>query len=283
MVMTMIPNPMNADNYTTLWKQADEALEKDLPKTEQQWLGQIMEKARSEKAYGQLLKAELRMSKSLMAVSPDSLLPAVNRLREAEVNARRDEPVLSMVYAAVLGHLYKSYEELGDDHEAISADYFVRSLAQPELLAKYKALDYAPLVVEGKDSRIFYNDLLSVIGFEAGNMELLHSYYEKNGNRPASLITALEILKKKVWRPAGMWRGGHRPIQHDGTMRDYPRRAHALHRQRTGKMGLMATHEPTAQRPDESHPAIILCPARQHGESAQPSTQTGVQHGEKHR
>ena len=201
MVMTMIPNPMNADNYTTLWKQADEALEKDLPKTEQQWLGQIMEKARSEKAYGQLLKAELRMSKSLMAVSPDSLLPAVNRLREAEVNARRDEPVLSMVYAAVLGHLYKSYEELGDDHEAISADYFVRSLAQPELLAKYKALDYAPLVVEGKDSRIFYNDLLSVIGFEAGNMELLHSYYEKNGNRPASLITALEILKKnhKPW------------------------------------------------------------------------------------
>ena len=201
MVMTMIPNPMNADNYTTLWKQADEALEKDLPKTEQQWLGQIMEKARSEKAYGQLLKAELRMAKSLMAVSPDSLLPAVNRLREAEVNARRDEPVLSMVYAAVLGHLYKSYEELGDDHEAISADYFVRSLAQPELLAKYKALDYAPLVVEGKDSRIFYNDLLSVIGFEAGNMELLHSYYEKNGNRPASLITALEILKKnhKPW------------------------------------------------------------------------------------
>ena len=201
MVMTMIPNPMNADSYTTLWKQADEALEKDLPKTEQQWLGQIMEKARSEKAYGQLLKAELRMSKSLMAVSPDSLLPAVNRLREAEVNARKDEPVLSMVYAAVLGHLYKSYEELGDDHEAISADYFVRSLAQPELLAKYKALDYAPLVVEGKDSRIFYNDLLSVIGFEAGNMELLHSYYEKNGNRPASLITALEILKKnhKPW------------------------------------------------------------------------------------
>ena len=201
MVMTMIPNPMNADNYTTLWKQADEALEKDLPKTEQQWLGQIMEKARSEKAYGQLLKAELRMAKSLMAVSPDSLLPAVNRLREAEVNARRDEPVLSLVYAAVLGHLYKSYEELGDDHEAISADYFVRSLAQPELLAKYKALDYAPLVVEGKDSRIFYNDLLSVIGFEAGNMELLHSYYEKNGNRPASLITALEILKKnhKPW------------------------------------------------------------------------------------
>ncbi len=201
MVMTMIPNPMNADNYTTLWKQADEALEKDLPKTEQQWLGQIMEKARSEKAYGQLLKAELRMAKSLMAVSPDSLLPAVNRLREAEVNARKDEPVLSMVYAAVLGHLYKSYEELGDDHEAISADYFVRSLAQPELLAKYKALDYAPLVVEGKDSRIFYNDLLSVIGFEAGNMELLHSYYEKNGNRPASLITALEILKKnhKPW------------------------------------------------------------------------------------
>lgn len=201
MVMTMIPNPMNADNYTTLWKQADEALEKDLPKTEQQWLGQIMEKARSEKAYGQLLKAELRMSKSLMAVSPDSLLPAVNRLREAEVNARKDEPVLSMVYAAVLGHLYKSYEELGDDHEAISADYFVRSLAQPELLAKHKALDYAPLVVEGKDSRIFYNDLLSVIGFEAGKMELLHSYYEKNGNRPASLITALEILKKnhKPW------------------------------------------------------------------------------------
>ena len=201
LVLTMMPINTIADNYSALWKQADEAQEKDLPQTEMKWLLQIADKAKKEQVYGQLMKAELRLMKAKAVVAPDSLAPAVSRMVKAEAAERQQNPVLSMVYASVLGHIYKNYPGLDDDHEAISADYYTRSLARPELLAASKALDYAPLVVEGKDSRIFYNDLLSMLGYEADNMQLLHDYYERTGNRAATLITALELLRKsrKSW------------------------------------------------------------------------------------
>ncbi len=199
--LAMLPMMINADNYTALWKQADEAREKDLPQTEQDCLQQIIKKAKKEKAYGHLMKAELRWMKAQTAVSADSLAPAVARLAQAEVKARQENPVLAMIYASVLGSIYKHHSDLDDDHEAISADYYSKSLAQPKLLAAQKALDYVPLVVKGEDSRIFYNDLLSMLGYEAGNLELIHDYYDKAGNRQAALITALEILQKshKSW------------------------------------------------------------------------------------
>lgn len=40
---------MYADSFTSLWKQVTTARQKDLPKTELQWLDQIVKKARQEK------------------------------------------------------------------------------------------------------------------------------------------------------------------------------------------------------------------------------------------
>ena len=53
-----------------------------------------------------------------------------------------------------------------------------------------------PIIVKGIDSQIFNNDLLSVLGYNAKRFKLLHDFYEKSGNRPATLITAIEILSQ---------------------------------------------------------------------------------------
>jgi hypothetical protein len=195
LLLTMIPMFTHADGFTGLWKQVEVAQGKDLPKDEQKALQVIVDKALAEEAYGHLLKAQLQLMRSLASVSPDSLEPAVMRMVQAEEKAREKNPVLSMVYSSVLGHLYAENRSLGDDRQAVSRSYFERSLSQPALLAERQARDYVPLVKMGKDSRVFGNDLLSVLCYEAGNMSLLHDYYEKSGNRAAAMITALELAK----------------------------------------------------------------------------------------
>ena len=85
--MLMIPMMTNAQTYNSLWKQVKEAEQNDLPQTEQQVLSQIATKAEKERAYGQLLKAELQHARSQCNVSPDSLKPVVERLKEREEQA----------------------------------------------------------------------------------------------------------------------------------------------------------------------------------------------------
>ena len=54
-----MPFAVFGQTYSALWKKAKEAEDKDLPKTQYEVLQQIVKKATKEKAYGQLLKAEL--------------------------------------------------------------------------------------------------------------------------------------------------------------------------------------------------------------------------------
>ena len=150
----IMPMTLFSQTYTSLWKQVSDAEQKDLPQTEQQVLGQIIEKAAREKAYGQLLKAELQQARALSQVAPDSLEPAVGRLRQ-RLDDRTDEP-LRAVYNAVLGSLYERLPQLSpDDHQQQAARYYDAAMAHPEALAAVKATDYVPFVVSGSDSRFF--------------------------------------------------------------------------------------------------------------------------------
>ena len=68
--------------YSALWKKVNEAEQKDLPQTMSKVLQQIVDKATSEKAYGQLMKAELKNAQVKASVAPDSLKPAVEMLEQ---------------------------------------------------------------------------------------------------------------------------------------------------------------------------------------------------------
>ena len=97
----LMPVMMFGQTYESLWKQVNEAHNKDLPQTEQQVLRKIVAKAEKAKDYGQLMKAELQAAQAACSVSPDSLKPAVERLHQRQMGIK--DPALKAVYLTVLG------------------------------------------------------------------------------------------------------------------------------------------------------------------------------------
>ena len=168
-------NFLFGQSYQNLWKQVNDAQEKDLPQTEMKVLRRIVDKARREKAYGHLLKAELQMAQSQAKVAPDSLPIAIGQLRqEAEATSDR---CLQAVYYAVLGKVYNSNgSRLGDNWSSISEDYMHKAVLHPAELAAVKVDGYMPFVVKGDDSELFGNDLLSLIGYETQQYQPMYDY-----------------------------------------------------------------------------------------------------------
>ena len=190
--MLLLPMELFSQTYQQLWKQVEEALDKDLPKTAIQHLQKIEAKAQKERAYGQLLKSTLYHSRLQAEVAPDSLQPAIQRLEQQEQQAT--DVVLKAVYSTVLSQVYERNRQLGDDRMNSSQDYRQRAIAHPEALAQVKADSYGPFVVTGKDSEVYGHDLLSVVGAELEEWKWLHDYYTKVGNRRAACLTGMEAF-----------------------------------------------------------------------------------------
>ena len=72
-VFVLMPFSVFGQSYKDLWKQSDEAVQKDLPKTQLTILEKIIKKADKEKQYGHLLKAHLMHATYQLMLSPDSL------------------------------------------------------------------------------------------------------------------------------------------------------------------------------------------------------------------
>lgn len=194
----IVPLTIFADGYTQLWKQYEEAKKKDLPKTQIQLLDKIAASAKKENSYGNLLKAEIDRMNLCSTISVDSLKPAILKLETMAKSAEKTDAALAAVYNCVLGDVYATVSNNNSDFADAknkSKIFFKKALSNPELLAKTSAHDYVPFVKRGIDSEIFNNDLLSVIGYKAGEYQLLNKYYDKVGNRRAALVTALEMVE----------------------------------------------------------------------------------------
>ena len=194
-IMMLMPIELLGQTYSELWKQVEQAQEKDLPKTAMAHLEQIERKAGREQAYGQLLRATLTHARLTAEVAPDSLDPAVGRLEQQEQQAS-GQPVLQAVYDAVLSQIYEQNRQLTDDWKRVSDSYRAKALARPELLAGTPAETYQPFVVKGRHSDVFGQDLLSVVGRELGAWQLMADYYREAGNRRAACLTALEAVRQ---------------------------------------------------------------------------------------
>lgn len=196
-ILLILPMAMMADSYTSLWKQVSDAQKKDLPKTQIEILDKIITKANAEANYGHLLKAELMRASAQTIIAPDSMDVFVKRLKDKESAASEKNPLLAAVYQSILGKIYREHRSLDDEASKISKDYFAKSMSNPTLLASAQANGYEPFVVDGTDSKIFYNDLLHVLGFEAEDYKTMHDYYLSHNNRPAACICALNMLQKE--------------------------------------------------------------------------------------
>ena len=195
-MILLMPIGLFGQTYSDLWKQVEQAQNKDLPKTAIAHLEKIEKKAQKEQAYGQLMRSTLLHAQLMAEVAPDSLAPAVARLEQQEQQAQSN-PVLQAVYDAVLSQIYLRNHQLTEDWKTLSDNFSTKALARPDLLAQTKAESYVPFVVKGKNSTMFDDDLLSVIGYELSAWRLLADYYQKVGNRPAACYTSLRTLVKE--------------------------------------------------------------------------------------
>ena len=183
---------VDAQTYSSLWKQADDAAEKDLPQTRIEVLRKIEAKAEKEGDYGQMMKSMLAIVSQQVHISPDSLGVNVKRLEKRY--AETADEVQKAVLGAVLSHIYKNNPSINDCCKVIAKRYAAEAITNPALLASVKATGYKPFVVEGLNGKIFNNDMLSVIGFETEQYRPMHDYYSSVGNRRAMCIVALKMV-----------------------------------------------------------------------------------------
>ena len=196
-VLVFMPFNLFGQSYDSLWKQVNEAEKQDLPQTQMTVLEKIIDKAGKEKNYGQLIKARLKHCKAMVEISPDSLQPAVERLKLQTEVAEKKDPALAAVLNNILGSVYEKNPQLADDASLLSAAYYAKSLADPEMLSRHRTAEFEPLVEKGDDSEIFNNDLLHLLAFEAENYQLAYDYYKQTGNRRGMLICKLREVEQR--------------------------------------------------------------------------------------
>ncbi len=187
LVIVMIPLLIFGQSYNALWKKVEAAGEKDLPQTQREILQLIIVKATKEKAYGQLMKAELQDAQVMTNISPDSLKPALERLQHSAAETK--DVILKTVWQTVLYHVVDENRSL-----EMEAERPVLTDALCDQLAQVKDTDYDPMVIKGIDSRIFNHDLLHVIGCDLREYRTLQHYYDKVGNRKAACIMASKVF-----------------------------------------------------------------------------------------
>ena len=197
----LLPMTMLAQSYSSLWKSVDVADTKDLQQDKLKALTKIAKKAEAEKEYGHLFKALLLQTTAKACLSPDSLQPEVERL-EAREAALKDD-IAKAVFSSALGHLYNLRADGSRDAKQKTAlaskskVYYAQSLQNVAKLAAVKTSVYEPFVVEANYSKIFNDDMLHVLGYEAKAFKVMHDYYAASGNRNAACITALEIIRRQ--------------------------------------------------------------------------------------
>lgn len=202
---------VSAQTYDSLWKQAEQAMENDLPRTVIEHVDAVMQKAQQEKNDVQLLRAFLMRTVWGYKIDPDSAktyLTLIQRELQTETN-----PVDKALWHSALAQTYEQINDYDwEADETYSPDsvriHFEASLAEAERLIGVSVTPWLPLMTQGKDSRIFGNDVLHVVltaCLEAETLtddekcqllERVANLYEKHGMADAALLLRINRLNR---------------------------------------------------------------------------------------
>ena len=119
------------------------------------------------------------------AISEDSLNAALQDVKRLEERLRHTDRVKAAVLEAFLNYLPDS------------TDYRALALSDLNALARANVNDYPTLISRQPMGRYFNDDMLSVVGYELKAYREMHDYYQRQGNRPATMLTALEMLREE--------------------------------------------------------------------------------------
>lgn len=145
--------------------------------------------------------------------SPDSIeqnLELLDSLRKGKSGTER------AVYTAVLAQLYamRAHDEVTGDWSRQSLALFREALSEPELLYTAMTKDWVPMVMRGKDEKVYGRNMLYVV-WRAANAwapdsvvseQELIDFYASHGNRkPAEVKAEFDRLQKandSIWKTA---------------------------------------------------------------------------------
>ncbi len=203
---------VSAQSYSSLWKAVEESESKDLPRGVVRDAMRIYTKASEEGNFPQMMKAWIVVSETKCSLDADSFsVDALPRVACAT-------PVENAVYNAVLGSAYQAMcgassvafdEDTRQEYKSMAADCFRKALADRDALAKAKATDYLPVVTQSGNSRLYGNDMYSVIvmfiaDYSSWDRDSLAvvlddaaAYYSRSGNANASVLMRLAALRQK--------------------------------------------------------------------------------------
>lgn len=202
----------HAQTFDTMWNDLEKDIEGDLPRQVVKDAMRIYDKAVKEKNFPQMMKAWISVAEAKCDIDADSF--DIKHFPEIKCKT----PVENAIYNAILGSAYgvmrhsstRDYDADGQkDFTAISEDYFDKALADKEALMKEKSTDYVPLVTLGGDSRLYGNDMLSVMvryvteqttrgyDFKIKLLDEVAELYKLQGNREAWTLTTLNCLQYK--------------------------------------------------------------------------------------
>ncbi len=211
---------LQAQSYERKWKKVEELEKKDLPKSVIEEAKTIYLKAEKEKNVPQMMKAFLTMTVYREIVSPDSLQVDIKKL-EAWASSPKTSVQERAVLFSILGEMVirKDFEK-GDS-------CLKQSLKDSMALIKYDAGKFVPLVKVGETSRRYFNDnLYDLLArraillwkqnlWQPSKYEIdesikqtyksLLSYYKREDNRSAWLLTALDAYPKADERQLRAW------------------------------------------------------------------------------
>ncbi len=203
-------------SYQSMWKQVEVLQQKDLPRSAEEQVQAIWDKALKEKNFGQAAKAGLTLMGTRQRVSTDSLKVDVDRLETylADGSMTVAERALlhvlaASVYAEMLDHTQLTHndDEAKAAYEKKRDDHVAASLSEKASLVGVKAETFAPLYKAGADRRLYGDDVLSLVvrfvdqQFLVKGMPLVELYrecadlYEQHRQRDASVLCTLRSLQ----------------------------------------------------------------------------------------
>lgn len=204
-----VPGMMQAQGYERLWQRVKQLEKEDLPKSVVEAAQGIYIKAEKEKNVPQMMKAFLTMSVYREIVSPDSLQVDTHKLKEWASSPGISIQDRSILYSILGEKIIRKDFEQGDS-------CLKQSLKDSVVLITYDAGKFVPLVKIGETSRRYFDDNLYELlarraillwqqnRWRASQQDIdasinetyqtLLSLYQKQENRPAWLLTALDAF-----------------------------------------------------------------------------------------
>lgn len=188
-LLLLLSSGMQAQSYAKLWKQVEEAQQKDYPRTVIELTEKIYRKAWKQKNAGQLLKSYVFRNYYQERLTPDSLY---GRFADLEQWAQTEkEPVRRAILHSLLAEEYADYLYLNrysmraatdvefkdypaDIHEwtrnmfeAKIEEHCRASLQDKELLLRVTSNAYIPFIIQEEGGRVFGHDMYHLLADRA--------------------------------------------------------------------------------------------------------------------